>query len=1311
MDPDLHCTYIYIMYTIMKIVHCIPTDWLSAYLCKVDVIMFKTTSLCVVMLLILLSARQTVQHECYVKPENSTVPCPSPCHILQDYVDNKVEGCKFGTTNITYIFLDGVHKLFENVSLNFFKSDSISLVGNSTENSQPEIVCHNQAGFFFKNSTNIVIRSLTFTGCGHWYHYMVLGGQATLAFNNVTNVTVADTRVRNSTGYGLYALCALGCVEVFDSVFAFNEGAPDYDGGNAGFLYNKCIEIDTSSDLSIRSSYFLHGFSNHINPLATGLSIFVWSSGVNVEIDNITAIGNVAANSSTGGNVAILLRNRTNIISNSVLVKNSYIADGHGWEGAGMYLSILDTPPYDTANTTNHFSTTTNKSIPEVITIVNTQFIGNHAQFEGGGLYLITHEEAGIFSPIGNVTVRDCIFHNNTLNNSIGGGVAVHLLSHYVLSYVNHSVHQFYVSLVNCTIQGNMLLVDESLDNVYTGSGAVRITMNPSGILLENCRILNNNCTGITTVWSTVIFAGNVTIAHNEGTNGGGIILCDNSYMLLKAHTTVVLQENKARYAGGGIYAEDSCLQSEQPCFFQLDIEIYKEPSLNDTVHVHLVNNTAEYAGSAIYGGYVGFCFLFPQFLPDLNKHGAEMFKSLFNITHPPSDLSPISSNPYQVCFCTQNYTWPECSKRSIEKTVYPGEQLSLHALTVGQFNGRAPHTIIASLLNTVSGLRPLEYSQNSNYKNACTNFQYHVYSRLPSEVIVLSVQHLGFSFPTTERGKARVYVTLRQCPIGFTITDSQYGYVCDCVETLSVQGITCNITNKTIHRNSHSWIGICQYQNSSDCHLTDNKNNNGSDYGIVFHNYCPYDFCIESDVYISTGSNRSCFDGDIQCAYHRTGVLCGACKDGYSMILGNSECRHCSNTNLLLLLVFIAAGLLLVLLLILTDLSVSSGALSALIFYANIVQVNRAIFFGASISSPAVYLCSIFIAWLNLDFGIKVCFYDGLDAYTKTWLQFAFPLYVWGIAGVIILLSRRFPSIAGRNPVRVLATLFLLSYAKLLRTIITALSPVKLEVPMADGNTTTRLVWREDGNVDYLQGKHIPLFIVALSFGLVTLPYAVVLFLVQWLQKHNRVCSWVVKMKPLFDAYTGPYKTNYRFWTGLLLLFRILLFVTFTSPSADMDSKLSLIIATCVIVQTLAWSFRGVYENIYTEILNSVFLLNLGLFASATSYTSHCHGNQNIAIYLSIGVTWILFCFTLIYSTFLQIQATKKWHQLRVWFTRKQYIWCPRSIKIRRKNMDSNDGEDRNGGVTYSCVDPFDFEYREPLVGSVSSESSSYGT
>jgi len=35
-----------------------------------------------------------------------------------------------------------------------------------------------------------------------------------------------------------------------------------------------------------------------------------------------------------------------------------------------------------------------------------------------------------------------------------------------------------------------------------------------------------------------------------------------------------------------------------------------------------------------------------------------------------------------------------------------------------------------------------------------------------------------------------------------------------------------------------------------------------------------------------------------------------------------------------------------------------------------------------------------------------------------------------------------------------------------------------------------------------------------------------------------------VQRLKPLLDAYTGPYKDKYRFWTGLLLLVRAVLFL-----------------------------------------------------------------------------------------------------------------------------------------------------------------------
>ena len=58
-----------------------------------------------------------------------------------------------------------------------------------------------------------------------------------------------------------------------------------------------------------------------------------------------------------------------------------------------------------------------------------------------------------------------------------------------------------------------------------------------------------------------------------------------------------------------------------------------------------------------------------------------------------------------------------------------------------------------------------------------------------------------------------------------------------------------------------------------------------------------------------------------------------------------------------------------------------ATGTLSGLVFYANIVGVNHNIFLPVKTNNPY----SVFIAWLNLDFGIDTCFYNGMDTYTKT--------------------------------------------------------------------------------------------------------------------------------------------------------------------------------------------------------------------------------------------------------------------------------------------------------------------------------------
>lgn len=200
----------------------------------------------------------------------------------------------------------------------------------------------------------------------------------------------------------------------------------------------------------------------------------------------------------------------------------------------------------------------------------------------------------------------------------------------------------------------------------------------------------------------------------------------------------------------------------------------------------------------------------------------------------------------------------------------------------------------------------------------------------------------------------------------------------------------------------------------------------------------------------------------------------------GLSLAFGTSQCLDCSNVSLVLMIPFILAGVALVFFLLKCNITVSTGTINGLIFYANIIRVNTAIFFPSGEVSSLTTFLSTFVAWVNLDLGIQTCFYDGMNAYAKTWLQFLFPAYVWLLIGVMIYSSRYSTTIAkltGSNAVPVLATLLLLSYAKLLRTVITAVSPILI----TDVNETHSLHWLLDANILYLKGQHLVLFLMAL--------------------------------------------------------------------------------------------------------------------------------------------------------------------------------------------------------------------------------------
>ena len=581
---------------------------------------------------------------------------------------------------------------------------------------------------------------------------------------------------------------------------------------------------------------------------------------------------------------------------------------------------------------------------------------------------------------------------------------------------------------------------------------------------------------------------------------------------------------------------------------------------------------------------------------------------------------STISSSPFRICSCENNL--PNCGKSHLPYTVYPGETFQVSVIAYGQRNGTIAAAVrshldipFSAFYNNIERgrLQGFQYLQQAN--NTCTTLNYTVFSRYRTFLVLYA------DGPCSTFGKKLTLdLMIRStCPPGFNLSESASACVCE--QRLAKYTNSCNITTGlgriTRHSNQHFWVG---YDNQSD--------------GLILHPHCPLHYCVSHPVVFPFS------DTDKQCAYNRSGLLCGACKEGYSLVLDSSHCRQCTNSYIAFFILFAVMGVALVFFLLVCKLTVATGTLSGLVFYANIVGVNRTIFLPVE-STDAF---SVFIAWLNLDFGIETCFYDGMDAYGKTWLQFVFPVYIWVLVILMIVIShysQRFANLLGNNPVSIFATLVLFSYTKFLRTLIAAIHITYLEYP-----TYNKSVWLYDASIDYVSGKHVPLFIAAVFvFLFLFLPYTLLLLFGQWLLaiSHLRLFSWVNKLKPFMDSYHAPYKPKHRYWPGLLLVLRFVLLLVFAlNPQQDPSINLLTILVAAGILQLWAWISGGVYTKWYLDALEGSFALNLIILAGATLYNGNHSGEDQAAWYISVSIAFVTFIGILAYHIFQQLRQTK---------------------------------------------------------------------
>ena len=793
----------------------------------------------------------------------------------------------------------------------------------------------------------------------------------------------------------------------------------------------------------------------------------------------------------------------------------------------------------------------------------------------------------------------------------------------------------------NVTINGTMLM---NFNTAETGPAIY--SYNSSFKMYGDCHIANHTVLGgggaVFALRTSLHLNGNILFASNSASTEGGAISAVNSELFLSGRHVymnnsanvggvisiglfsaihfndleVTYEDNKAER--GAIFYHDDVLNAVD-CLDDPGLPAPIEPlsvrtrcffSISDDVNVTLTNNIASDVGNILFGGNLERCN---------KRQTAETFIYLF---HTDGSIQNITSSPYQTVFCKNDKPVIKGSKRTIKYdkiiTTIPGKLFSVSLAGLNQLLKPISSTIRAEISaesNSTARLGPFQSNQLTN--DSCAKLDYRVFTQAPSIYLTLYAEG-----PCNKLGTAAktVKLKLEPCPDGFELVRDE----CICEADLLKYTLTCNVDDESIQNSGNFWAGGLYDDNASYI-------------GIVSFPNCPFDYCTKETV------SFTLMDPDIQCAHNRSGTICGQCMVNYSLTFGDVQCSDCSKINPAvtfgLLLLFALVGIILVVFLTLLKMTVASGTLNGLIFYANIVDANR------DILVPQAGWVRVFISWLNLDFGFSICFYRGMDMYVYTWLQFLFPFYIWMLIGVLIVISRRSAWVTkrvGSNPVAVLATLILLSYAKLLRTVITVFYFATLQLP--HGQTST--VWLYDGNVLYLRGKHLALFIFALLFFMVVfLPYNFLLVVGPWLQSisgervnepeprafiRKVLLGWYedYRLRSFLDTYTVAYNPGYQYWTGVFLMLRCMLFIVFvTSAFRNSSATLMAVTTSLLVIIFLTRAFTGrIYKNWYVHILEGLFLLNLGILSVATSHNLMTGGNQQLVANISGGISLTLF-------------------------------------------------------------------------------------
>ena len=1104
-----------------------------------------------------------------------------PCRTL-DYALQRV-------TNSTLVWVRSTTS-FYNLTQNFtFKNvQGFGLVG---EGDSIHVKCE-RGSLSFENSEDVNITRIFFDGCGG-LHASTSGETlkrpripflSAVFFVYCKNIVIDNCSIVNSTGIGVNMYDVGGDVRIMHSRFENNRPDADSSGNNiavaGGGIYLELtyqggtspfdLNSSTLAEFDSNSSYtfFKCNFTRNYAPSS--------NQAYNMTIDKPFKEDHVPFG--RGGGLSIFLRGKAQ--NNIIRINHCQFEDNNAEWGGGAFIEFHDEAQNNTLEMT--YCTFQNNSAHKAgggfrsgtIAQSNQGLLANKMKYEncifennsaifGGG---VSYYESGypLKADDGELSTeyKNCTWKKNKATMGSAIGLSTGSFINGIFKHMDGEENKYYfIVLEDCNVTDNSIVLTE--DKKVIGQGAIYSYSLP--IILHNVTIEYNNNTAMVIENIVLFVAGNVTFRNNTGGQGGALGLYGTSVIMLMPHSELVFMNNTAGDRGGALYVEDSgppvvafnttslktrgCFIAYNNSFDSIDqVAEWQSKIVFRGNKVQTIGG-----GDSVYASTLQGCRRNLQ--PRINNESLE-WPNIIEYQDSDSERE-ISTDPIEINFIDSE--WDVSPSELFDASVQLIDEKNHSVLGVVKLTiiNEGDQTAAGNVvLGTVSHLFLVQGNESSKISNL------HLEGKEGSSFSIEISTIDGRVVRTSSKHQSH----LRPCSPGFEQTDNK---TCSCISSKRVKGIlNCSTDYKHVFLKRGYWGGMI-----------------GSDFSTY---PCPRDYCSN----ITKFSNFK-YSNETMCTVGRNGssILCGACKNHYSVNLGNEECKKtCSDKYLWLALgLFCVITPLLVLIVFKINLDIFTTYLNTWLYSYQIILF---------LLEDGQYLdgvISFIISLANWRIqGVGTCLSTGMNNLDKLGVNYVLPVYVLLLLFVLSKIARCRPGwFVNRNVAHAFCTLLVLCY-----TNVTMISFNIIHYVPVHG----KWVLYADGNIAFITDwiRHLPFTIVACLWILFFVaPIPLLLLFTPWFLRR---IPYLNSFRLFFDTFQRCFKVQYRWFAAYYFICRIVilciaLYVPFGPLKRSiLEVSSTIIAAICLYLQPYNEQYQWLNR------LDAVLLTNLCLIVNFSS-------------------------------------------------------------------------------------------------------------